>query len=236
MVNSRAFLLLGACFILGMSVFGFLTARAVRLGREFDRYFTVRGLSEREVKATLALWPIQYQTTGETLKELQANMQGSRRIVEDYLFKSGLKPGEISLGLPKIRDTITQRKKDDLVVLPRYQATVSLVVRSRDVDLIKKAILDSETLLEQGVPLLKEEYGSAVEFHFDQVNAIKPEMIAEATANARQAAEKFALDSKAQVGAIRKAMQGIVEIHDRDQATPEIKKVRVVTTIEFFIR
>jgi hypothetical protein len=110
------------------------------------------------------------------------------------------------------------------------------VVRSRNVDVVKLAIQKSEALIAKGVPLANQDYGNRISFEFDGVNAIKPVMIQEATANARQAAQKFAEDSKAEVGAIRKATQGVVDIQDRDIASPELKIVRVITTVEFFIK
>jgi hypothetical protein len=102
------------------------------------------------------------------------------------------------------------------------------------VDTVKQAIQHADSLLEKGITLVTNEYGDKTEFIFDGINAVKPDMIKEATANARVAAEKFAQDSKAKVGAIRRATQGVLEIEDRDVATPEIKVLRVVTTVDFF--
>jgi hypothetical protein len=236
MITTRSFAVLGALLALGLAVFGFQVGRAVKVGREFDRYLTVRGLSEREVKATLVIWPMKYLATGETLTELQDAMAHAKGIVSEFLRENGIKDSEISYGLPEIRDTISSRRRDDAVILPRYEGYITMVVRSRDVDLVKSAIQKSESLIAKGVPLASEDYGNRISFLFDDVNSIKPEMIQEATANARQAAQKFADDSKASVGAIRKATQGVVDIQDRDIASPELKVVRVITTVEFFLR
>lgn len=236
MITTRSFAVLGALLALGLAVFGFQVGRAVKVGREFDRYLTVRGLSEREVKATLVIWPMKYLATGETLAELQDAMANARGIVSQFLRDNGIKDAEVSYGLPEIRDTIASRRRDDAVILPRYEGTITMVVRSRDVDLVKRAIQKSESLIAKGVPLASEDYGNRISFLFDEINSIKPEMIQEATANARQAAQKFAEDSKASVGAIRKATQGVVDIQDRDVASPELKVVRVITTVEFFLK
>ena len=102
-------------------------------------------------------------------------------------------------------------------------------------DVVKKAIQKADTLLEKGVTLIAEDGAEKTQFIFDAVNDVKPDMIREATANARMAAEKFALDSKSKVGRIRKASQGALEIEDRDAASPEKKVLRVVTTVDFFL-
>ena len=236
MITTRSFAVLGAFLAIGLAIFGYQVGRAVKVGREFDRYFTVRGLAEREVKATLVIWPMRYVATGETLAELQASIAEAKAIVITFLHENGVPQEEIIYGLPEISDTLGSRKKDDAVVLPRYCATMTMVVRSRNVDVVKLAIQKSESLIAKGVPLANQDYGQRISFEFDGVNAIKPEMIQEATANARQAAQKFAEDSKAEVGAIRKATQGVVDIQDRDIASPELKIVRVITTVEFFIK
>ncbi len=235
MLPSRPFAILGAILALGLTIFGYQLGLAVKKGREFDRYFTVRGLSEKEVKATLVIWPMKYSTRADSLMDLKQSMERAQGIVLNYLKASGIADTEISFGLPEIRDTISSRKKDDVAILPRYLANITMVVRSRNVDVVKNAIQRSDTLIEKGVPLVHEEYGNTIDFLFDGINEMRPSMIKEATANARQAAEKFAEDSKAKVGSIRKATQGIIEINNRDIASPELKVLRLITTVDFFI-
>jgi len=237
MVTTRSFAVLGTLLAFGLTIFGLQIGAAVKKGREFDRYFTVRGLSEREVKSTLVIWPIKYDVSAEDLPALREEMDKAKKVVLQFLEENQVSLDECSFGLPTIQDrawTCARREKDQ-VKLPRYSATIALVVRSKQVDLVKKAIQKSEELVSKGLPLMAEEYGSKIEFAFDGINEIKPAMIEDATANARAAAEKFAQDSKAKVGRIRRATQGVVEIEDRDMASPELKVVRVVTTVEFFI-
>jgi hypothetical protein len=84
--------------------------------------------------------------------------------------------------------------------------------------------------------------GGGPTFVFSGLNALKPQMIAEATARAREAAEQFARDSKTGVGPIRQASQGVFEILPRDQApgisqeSQVVKTVRVVSTVEYSLR
>jgi uncharacterized protein len=235
MVTTRSFAVLGLLLALGLAIFGVEIGQAVKKGREFDRYFTVRGLSEREVKATLAIWPIQYTVSAETLPLLREEMDKAKNIVQEYLKTNKIPLDQCAFGLPDITDRERLLKEDEKRVLPRFGANVTLVVRSRDVDTVKTAIQKSDSLISSGILLTREGYGRGVEFSYDKVSELKPAMIQEATANARAAAEKFAQDSNARVGKIRKATQGIVEIEDRDAASPELKTVRVVTTVEFFI-
>lgn len=234
MITTRSFAVLGILLAAGLAIFGVQIGQAVKKGREFDRYLTVRGLSEREVKATLAIWPIRFAVYAEDLPQLKQTIEKTKSVVQIFLAEQGIAAESISQGLPVISDKSEERSNDEKNTLPRYKAITTLVVRSNKVDVVKQAIQRADALLEKGITLVSNEYGDRTQFLFDGVNEVKPDMIKEATANARVAAEKFAQDSKAKVGAIRRAYQGVLEIDDRDVATPEIKVLRVVTTVDFF--
>ncbi len=235
MITMRSFLVLGLSLIIGLAVFGAQIGRAVKKGREFDRYLTVRGLSEREAKATLAIWPIRFSAFADDLAALKAAMEKDRALVVSFLSANGISTNEITQGLPVVNDREDERIQANRPSLVRYRGVTTLVVRSVNVDIVKKAIQAADVLLEKGVTLVANEFGDRIDFIFTGVNEIKPDMIKEATANARAAAEKFAQDSQSKVGRIRKASQGVLEIEDRDAASPEKKVLRVVTTVDFFL-
>jgi hypothetical protein len=235
MISTRSVVILGLSLIVGLGLFGFQVVRAVKKGREFDRYLTVRGLSEREVKATLAIWPIRFSVNADDLLKLKSAMERDRGLVMAFLQDSGVNSKDVTLGLPSISDRLEEQTTGNKPVLSRYKGVVTIVVRSSEIDVVKKAIQQVEALLDKGVALTGTEYAEQPEFLFTDLNQIKPDMIQEATANARASAEKFAQDSKTKVGAIRRATQGAVEIEDRDKASPERKIIRVVTTVDFFV-
>ncbi len=228
-------MVLGLSLIAGLTVFGMQIGRAVRKGREFDRCLTVRGLSERESKSTLAIWPIRFSVSADDLSSLKNAMEKGRDLVAAFLKENGIESTEVNQGLPGVCDREDERIQLKLASLPRYRGTVTMVVRSPNVDLVKKAIQGASVLLVNGISLMANDSAEPIQFLFDAVNEIKPDMIREATANARAAAEKFAQDSSSKVGRIRKATQGALEMENRDAASPERKILRVVTTVDFFI-
>ncbi len=237
MITIRSFVVLGLSLIVGLAIFGGQIGKAVKTGREFDRYLTVRGLSEREVKATLAIWPIRFFHYADELGALKTGMEKDRELVIAFLKDNGIEAKEITQGLPELSDRVDERIRNNTPTMARYMGTMTLVVRSTNVDVVKKALQAVDALLDKGVSLAGNEMSDRIQFIFDAdaVNALKPDMIKEATANARASAEKFAQDSNSHVGRIRRATQGTVEIEDRDVATPERKIIRVVTTVDFFL-
>ena len=198
----------------------------------------MKGLSEREVPADLAVWLIRFNVAANDLKSLQDQIAASRNTVRQFLIASGFKDDDISTSLPQITDAETTSCSESEDKKPpnfRYSAAVTTLLRSTRVDDVRKAMEASDRLVQDGVALSGGDYSGRAEFLFTGINEIKPGMIEEATVNARKAAEKFAKDSNSKVGTIRRATQGSVEVNDRDSNSPHRKIVRIVTTVDYFL-
>ena len=216
-------------FLLGLCIYWGLTSVAER-----DRVVSVRGLAEREVMANQVIWPIVYKITGNDLNALYKDMNAKNKRINDFLTKNGLNKEEISITAPEINDKQADRYNSDWKG-DRYNITVTLTVASSQVEKIRELIPRMGELLQDGIAISRGEWNSKVQYEFTDLNKIKPEMIEEATRNAREAAEKFATDSESNLGKIQSATQGLFSISDRDQYTPHIKTVRVVTSVNYFL-
>lgn len=234
-----AALILGVSVAIGLALSGYFVSHAVESAKRFERFVTVKGLSERDVPADLALWPIRFNVAANDLKSLQDQIAASRNIVRQFLIAAGFKDDEISTPPSQINDTqmASRGESEDIKRPPtfRYSATVTMLLRSARVDEVRKAMEASDKLVQGGIVLSGGDYSGRAEFFFAGINEIKPGMIEEATINARKAAEKFAKDSNSRVGTIRRATQGPVEVNDRDSSSPYRKIVRIVTTVDYFL-
>ena len=226
--------ILGALLAAGIAFAGYCIGDALLTARTASRYVTVKGLAERNVPADLAVWPITITETGNALSDVQKRLDEVRDITRAFLGDAGLAADTISESPPRITDYYAQGYTGRDMPQNRYKADITITVRTPDVERVKRAMEASGTLVKRGV-VLADNYGSGTEFLFTQLNTIKPAMIAEATKNARKAAEQFARDSGSTVGSIRRAQQGLFTIRDRDINSPDLKIVRVVTTIEYFL-
>jgi hypothetical protein len=224
--------ILGICLVIGLTAFGALIGRSLYQARAAERYVTVKGLSEREVPADLVLWPIVYSVTGDDLAELQARVEEDGDTIRAFLTGLGFDGSDMSLSAPRVTDREGQGYGNQPVA--RYQVESTLTLRTPKIDAARAAIERSGDLVKRGVTLIRS-YEYTTQYLFTGLEAIKPEMIAEATRDARSAAQQFADDSGSRVGAIRKAQQGYFSIEDRDPFSPEHKRVRVVTTVEYFL-
>lgn len=224
----------GLAIMAGLVVMGLCIPAAVREYGSTKRSVSVRGLCEREVPADKVIWPLKYRVTGNDLAGVYSEIESDNAAIISFLKAGGIDEAEISVAAPVINDKFAQEygSNDRLY---RYLAKNTVTVCTGKVDEVLKLIKNQKTLLRKGI-VLGDEWDGSPTFSFEALNSIKPEMIEEATRNARESAQKFANDSGSKLGKIREANQGYFTIESRDSNTPEIKKVRVVTNVTYYLR
>lgn len=220
---------------LGITALGFCIKSAFAGFGDRDRVVTVRGLCEKEVDANKVTWPIVTKEMGNDLPEIYDRIQSTNNRILSFLHSNGISDTEISVNSPDVTDRVADRYSDDSRISQRYSVTNVIVVTSSKVDLVRSLIDKQADLLREGIAIIAGNYQYQISYEYTELNSVKPGMIAEATANARQAAEKFAQDSDSKLGKIKTASQGQFSIEDRDQYTPYKKNVRVVTYLEYYL-
>ena len=232
---SRSLVVVGASLTLGFIALGWLLGHAIIKVKKLDRTVVVKGLSEREVPADVAIWPLTFQDANNDLGALFGSLQRKNDEITAFLTGHGIAKDAISVGAPTVTDLYAQNYGNKSDVVYRYTASSTVTVYSTDVEAVRKAMKDVIALGKEGVALSGEGYQSQTQFEFSGLSKLKPEMIEEATKNARAVAEKFAEDSNSTLGRIKSAQQGQFSIENRDSTTPQIKKVRVVSTLEYYL-
>lgn len=223
--------------VAGLSALGYLLADAALSVKALERTVTVKGLSEREVPADAAAWPLTFQVASNDLDEVYDTIESKSAIVRIFLEGYGIAGEDVSLSPPSVTDLLAQQWGDKSQIKFRYTGSASVTVYSADVAAVRKAMANVLELGKQGVAVSGSDYPQQASriFLFTGLNELKPGMIEEATKNARAVAAKFAQDSDSRLGKIRSASQGQFSIEDRDSTTPHIKKVRVVSTVEYYL-
>ena len=223
----------------GLAACGGLIAYGLIDARTGDRIVTVRGLAERDAKADLAILPLRFTQSGDDLAAVQIAIDGDIAKVRGFLAAQGFKPAEIDLGRLEVVDN-NAREYGPQNVRARFILGQTINVRSNDVDRVQGATRNLSNLVRQGV-VLQDFRGAS--YIFTKLNAVRPEMIKEATASARTGAAQFAADSGARLGGIRTANQGSFEINPRDpvadgqSADGSVnKRLRVVTTVTYALK
>lgn len=220
---------------IGLFLLGQRIEQGIIRSKEAVRTVSVKGLSEREVPADKVIWPLVYKEIGNDLQTIYRTVNAKNAIVIDFLKSNDIPESEISVAPPAIVDIQADRYGNQAVPY-RYNVTSVITVSSNQVDKVRDLIVKQSSLLEKGVAIVTGDYQYNTQYLFTKLNELKPEMIAEATQNARIAAEKFAKDSDSKLGKISSAYQGQFSITDRDANTPYLKNVRVVTSVIYYLK
>lgn len=228
--------ILGLFIFSGFGILGFFISKSVTTYKQYDRTVTVKGLSQKEQKADVAIWPIQFTIASNELNELYKKIENDTKQVMDFLEKSGIQKDAITLDPPMIVDKMANMYGADQQNMKfRFIASQGINIYTNDIDIVRTSASKLLDLGKKGVFFKSNNYETKIEYIFTKLNEIKPLMIEEATKNARIVALKFAKDSNSKLGKIKHAKQGQFVIYDRDKNTPYIKKIRIVSTIEYYL-
>ncbi len=229
---------IGSSFILGLFIAigligsGYFVSDTILKVKNLERKVVVKGLAQRNVKADIAIFPIQIKLSANKLLPLNKSIKSNIKVVNDFLISYGFSQSEVTISAPQIVDKYASDYGSEKVHL-RYLSNTTLTIYTNKVDKVIKLSQDLFKLAEKGILVQNNKYDT--KFMFTGLNTLKPTMIEEATKNAREAALKFAKDSNSKLGKIKSAHQGYFSISDRDSKTPYIKSIRVVTNITYYL-
>jgi len=234
MQQSAAFIL-GIFLLFSAGALGFTLSDGLINYKKMDRVVLVKGLAEQDVAADTVIWPIQYTRAGNDLGLLYEGIEEDKKRVLGFLSKNGFAKDEITMNAPLVYDKLSNQYGGSQDVAFRYIINQTISVYSNKVDEARKSMVLIEALGKEGTTFKVDPYENRVEYIYSGLNSIKPQMLKEATLNARAAAQTFADDSQSKLGKIKNATQGQFSIYDRDKNSPHIKKVRVVSTVEYYL-
>ena len=231
MVPFKKNMIQGGSIVLAALVLGIFMVCTVKTLKSYDDTVLVRGLCEKEVPADRVVYRISYSEKSNSLADLRNTIRQNNDIIMEKLRSAGFKDDELKVGNASYDDRYTYANDVSQITF-RYQANQTITVFSKNLDLVRKVQQTLETdLVNQNILA-----SSWADYQFLGLNQIKPAMIAESLENARAAADEFAKNSHSRIGKMRTASQGYFEVEDLDENTPQVKKVRVVTTVEYYLK
>lgn len=229
--NNIAIVILSFSIIIAGYFIGNMKSKA----NETNRDVTVKGLSIRQVDADVAIWPMEIKFSGNELTHLHQEVQNQKEAVRTFFTNLGFNSSEVNVGATNVYDRRMNTYDTDYRG-DRYILGAELTIRTNNIALIQKAQSEMIDLIGKGILVTSKNEWRPIEYRFTGLNDIKPEMIEESTLNAEEAASKFAESTSSKLGNIKTATQGLFTISDLDMNTPDIKEVRVVSTVSFYLR
>ncbi len=232
---------LGLCIALGPAIAGFFIYKGILEAKLGDRYVTAKGLVERVEKADRGTWEIAFKVSGNNLSSLYEKLSHDSELVQNFILKEGFEKSEITLSSPRVTDLHAREYGSGDLSPERYLIEYSTFVNSPKVDALNILSAKTGELLSQGVSISR----SDTRFYLDKFNELRPKLIAESTKNAQDIAASFAKTTGSQIGGIRKANQGVIRLTSPDASPNQeydeginslMKKIRVVSTLEFYLK
>ncbi|MCH9814764.1 MAG: SIMPL domain-containing protein [Epsilonproteobacteria bacterium] len=223
---------LGLLIAIGLIGLGYFVSNAFLKVKSLERNVAVKGLAQRIVKADTAIFPIRFEASENNLTLLNQKIKSDIEEIKTFLRSYGFSDGEITVSAPQITDKFAQDYGSNNIRF-RYLSHTVMTLYSKQVDKVVNLNQDLFRLNEKGVIAKNDKYET--KYLFSGLNDLKPQMIEDATKNAREAAAKFAKDSSSKLGKIKNAHQGYFSINARDSSTPYMKVVRVVTNVTYYL-
>lgn len=214
----------------GLALCGLFVELGIHQLANKDRAVTVKGLSTRDVQADHVVWPLSFSISGNNLPAINSELARTQTAIVDFLVQKGFAAEDIQIGSSSVNDNWANyydHRPDN-----HYTLTASVVISTDDVQLVVANQRCLSELLNKGIILNSTDW--AIDYQYNGLNELKPQMIEEATKNARAVAQKFADDARCRLGSIRRANQGQFSV-ESDQNKPWVKHVRVVTTVDYYL-
>ena len=217
---------------------GWSVGQGVERFRVADRSVTVKGLAEMDVKSDFAVWTLGFRRGGDDFAELQQRLAGDRQAVVAFLREQGFDEAEIEVRPLQVQDLLAREWGSQEVAL-RFNGQGQVLVKTARVDAVAAAANALDPLIQAGVQLDSESGGAmGPRYQLRGFNELKPVLLQQATANAREQATRFADDAGARLGELRNANQGVIRVIDDDGSDMESgrtigKRLRVVSTFQY---
>ena len=234
MEKKKNWIIEAAVIAVGLIVLGFCIKGGIDNFVNKDRRVTVKGLSEMEVPADKVTWPIVTKETGNNLQSLYEDINHKNSVIVAFLKQNGLTDKEIEVNAPQVNDRNANDYSSERAS-ERYNVTSVVTVTSNQVDKVRAIMAKQGELLKQGVAIVQS-YDNAVNYEYTSFRDIKPKMMDEAIENAKKTADQFAQKCGSRLNKIESTDQGVFSINDRDEHTPYIKSLRVVSTITYSLK
>lgn len=232
----------GLCVALGPSIAGFFIYKGILEAKRSDRYVTAKGLVERVEKADRGVWEVGFKVSGNNLAELYQKLSHDSEIIHAFIKTKGFDDSEITINSPWVVDLFAREYGNaDSLPPQRYVLENSIFVNSLKVDALSQLSTMTGEFIRQDISISR----SGARFYLDKFNKLRPQLIVEATKNAQEIANSFAKTTGSQIGGIRRANQGSITMTSLEASPNQeydegvnslMKKIRVVSTIEFYIQ
>ncbi len=230
-----SFIILGIVILLSSLIF------AAKIPKNDN--ITVTGSASKIVKSDSASFKVIIDSRGVERKDAYNKIKTQLPVVLDYLASKGIDKKDIESkamnGYYTYKQNANGYTTDEK---SGYNANVSIVVKSKDVEKIKEIAGDIQNLINKGISLEVEQ----PEYYYSDLSSIKISLLKEATKDAKQRAKSMLQATGSRVGKVSSVKMGVFQITPPDSTfvsdsgendtTTIDKKVTAVANVVFKVK
>ena len=138
---------------LGIGFGGWAAGNGLASARLNDRFVTVKGISEREARADLAIWPLHLVAAGNDLSVANSQLSASVAKVKLFLAKNAIDTVQLALNGFSVTDALANQYGPGERASSRYVIKQTILVRSVKPELVLAASQHMTELVNAGVVL-----------------------------------------------------------------------------------
>ncbi len=236
-------IILGVIISIGVIVSVWILGDAVRSLSPRTKTIEVKGMAEKKITSDFAIWTGSFSVDCNILTDGYSTIQFQKEKVLTYLESKGIKRNDISISAI-VTNIKYQLNENGYPTSNRigYQLEQRVSISSNNINLITNIANESTELIKEGIEFISYQPN----YYYNKLDALKIEMLGEATKDATQRAKVLAENSGGSVGSLAAAYQGVfqitpansTEISDygmNDDISIE-KSIKAVVTLHFFIK
>jgi hypothetical protein len=200
--------------IIGLSILltAFVLGNAFKNRNKHNDTISVTGLGSKDFVSDLIVWSGSFIQKDINLKDAYSKLDQDRARINAYMLSKGLKQEnivftavDINKEFDEVYDNNGNKIKSEFI---GYRLNQTVQIESREVDKVENISREVSELINSGI----EFYSNQPQYYYTKLADLKIEMIAQATGDARQRAEKIAENAGSSVGRLKNADMGVFQI------------------------
>ena len=194
-------------FVIGLALLG----SAIKNRNKSDNTISVTGLGTKKFTSDLITWDGNFTRNSFELQSAYNELSADRKIISDYLISKGIKADEMvfsAVDIQKMYNYSNDSYGNSNRTFAGYQLSQRVSIESTEVAKIENISRNITEIINRGIEFTS----STPNYFYTKLSEVKQQMIADATKDAKQRAEKIAENAGAKLGNLKKANMGVIQI------------------------
>ncbi len=197
---------------LGLIIATIFFGNAIKNRNKADNTISVTGLGSKKFTSDLITWSGSFSKNNFDLKSAYDELAVDKNVIAQYLKSKGVKDNEMVFSAVDIQKNFRSYNDSNGNYVQGefsgYNLTQSVSIESKEVGKIENISRNITEIINRGIEFTS----STPQYFYTKLAEVKQQMIADATKDAKERAEKIADNAGSSLGSLKKATMGVIQI------------------------